>query len=264
VNELADPKETVFAEERKQTILQLIEKNEKVTVPELSKVLNVSGATVRTYLRELEKASFLRRTHGGAMANSKASFEVNPKDKEIKNIEEKKSIAKEALNLIDDGDTIILDTGTTTLYLADILDSKKNLTVVTNDIIIAKRLENNDNINVILIGGLMKKNFHCTVGTLGLSMISNMAIDKVFMATNGISPLKGASTPEINQAEIKKSMISVSDKVIFLCDSSKIGTNYFLNFAKIQQIDTIITDRKLNDKMKNQFESQGIEIILAE
>lgn len=258
---MVDSEEIMFAEERKKQIIELVVKNEKVTVPYLSKFFNVSSATIRNDLRELENGGLLKRTHGGAMSTSKSSFEVEPKDKEIKNIDEKKAIAEEALKLIENGDTIMLDTGTTTFQLANLLSKRENLTIVTNDILIANKLEEFDSNNVILIGGMLRKKYHCVVGNLGVNMISNLVIDKAFMAANGLSTLRGASTPDINQSEIKKSMISISDKVIFLCDSTKIGKNSFINFAQIDQIDTIITDSKINDKIKEKFETQGVEVI---
>jgi DeoR family fructose operon transcriptional repressor len=254
----------IFAEERKQKILDVVDKKKKVTVLELSNLLNVSGSTVRTYLRELEQSKLLRRTHGGAISNSKASYELVPEDKKIKFLNEKISIAKKALTYIDDGDTIILDTSTTNLQLADMLEDKKNLTILTNDIIIASRLEEYSDFNIILIGGTLKKRFHCTAGTLGLGMISNMVIDKAFMASNALSVQKGASTPDISLAEIKKGMISISDRVIMLCDSSKIGKNSFMNFATFSDFDTLITDKNISEETKEQLELIGLDVIIAD
>ena len=219
----------IFAEERKQKILDIVEKKKKVTVLELSDLLNVSGTTVRTYLKELEQLKLLRRTHGGAILDSKASHELVPEDKKIK-----------------------------------FLDEKKNLTILTNDMVIANRLEEYNEFNVILIGGILKKRFHCTTGTLGLKMIQNMVIDKAFMATNALSVQKGASTPDVSLAEIKKGMISISDRLIMLCDSSKIGKNSFMNFAAFDDFDTLITDKNIPDEAKEQFELIGLDVIIAD
>lgn len=253
----------IFAEERKQKILDVVDKKKKVTVLELSNLLNVSGTTIRTYLRDLEQLKLIRRTHGGAMSNTKASHELVPEDKKISFLNEKIAIAKKALTYIDDGDTIILDTSTTNLQLANILDEKKNLTILTNDMGIASRLEEYPEFNVILIGGILKKRFHCTTGTLGLNMIKNMVIDKAFMGANALSAKKGASTPDVSLAEIKKGMISISDRVIMLCDSSKIGKNSFMNFATFDDFDTLITDEKISDETKEHLEQIGVDVVIA-
>lgn len=256
-------KEPLYAEERKIKILELIKDNDKVSVMQLCDYFNVSGATIRNDLRELESSNLLTRTHGGAMFKSKTGFELDSQHKEGHHQSEKERIAETALELIEDGDTIILDTGTTTLELAKRLSSKRNLTVVINDIQIARCLEEIEDINIIFIGGAIRKKFHCTVGTLGTKMISELAVDKAFMATNGISLKKGATTPEINQAETKKAMISIANKIIILCDSSKIGRSSFAQFADMQQVDIIITDRGIEDNLRQGFELQGIEVMIA-
>lgn len=256
-------KDLLFAEERKQQILALIKNNEKVSVAQLCDVFNVSSSTIRNDLRDLENSNLLRRTHGGAMVKFKTGYELDTQHKEGQYQSEKEKIAKLALDLIDDGDTIMLDTGTTTIELARILSKKRNLTVVINDILIARCLEEIEDINIVFIGGIIRKKFHCTVGTLGTRMISEMTVDKAFMAANGISMKKGATTPDINQAEIKKAMISISNKVIVLCDSSKVGCNSFAQFANLQQIHTIITDAAIDENLRRDFETSEIEVIIA-
>ncbi|MFZ7132760.1 MAG: DeoR/GlpR family DNA-binding transcription regulator [Eubacteriales bacterium] len=260
---MIDSQQIMFNEERKQKIIELLQKNNKVTVAELSKIFKVSSATIRNDLRELSDLQLLRRTHGGALSNAKVGIDVDPIENKIKNVEEKTAISNKAIELIEDGDTIIIDSGTTILHLTDLLHVKKNLTVVTNDLLIANKLEEFENINTIIIGGMIRKSYHCSVGALGLDMLSNFVVDKAFMCTNAISPFKGASSPDVNQAEIKKKMISISDKTIFLCDSSKIGKNLFINFAKIDEIDTIVTDSGIDAKMVEYFKEENIEVIIV-
>lgn len=180
-------KSPLFAEERKQKILDLLKEKSKLMVPELCSEFGVSPATIRNDLRELENAGLLKRTHGGAIKVSKTSFELNSYQKKVTNLNEKKAIARIAINYVEDGDTIALDTGTTTLELARLLSSRKNITVVLNDIEIAAYLENEQNIDVILIGGSLRKGFHCTVGPIAVRSLQGLYVDKAFMATNGIS-----------------------------------------------------------------------------
>ncbi len=256
-------KELLFAEERKQQIVELINNSDKVTVAQLCDYFKVSSATIRNDLRELENSNLLRRTHGGAMAKSKTGFELDTPQKEGYHLAEKNKIAEAAIDLIDDGDTIIIDTGTTTMELAKRLNRKSNITVVVNDINIARLLEDYEGISIILLGGMVRKQFHCTVGFWGLKIISEISVDKAFIGSNAISS-KGISTPDVNQAEMKKAMIAAANKVIVLSDSSKFGKNSFAKFANLSQVDTIITDSGLSVATRKEFEVGGIEIIVAD
>jgi DeoR family fructose operon transcriptional repressor len=256
-------KSPLFAEERKQKILDLLKEKSKLMVPELCSEFGVSPATIRNDLRELENAGLLKRTHGGAIKVSKTSFELNSYQKKVTNLNEKKAIARIAINYVEDGDTIALDTGTTTLELARLLSSRKNITVVLNDIEIAAYLENEQNIDVILIGGSLRKGFHCTVGPIAVRSLQGLYVDKAFMATNGISVKGGITTPNIEQAEVKAAMINMAEEVIVLCDSSKIGNNSFVQVHPITAIDRIITDEGINENDLNEFITEGILVDVA-
>ena len=133
--------------------------------------------------------------------------------------------------MVEDGDTIALDTGTTTLQLARLLGKRRNLTVVTNDIVIARYLENFETLNVVLMGGTIRRNFHCTVGLEGIRMLEEIAVDKAFMATNSFSLLRGATTPDINQAETKRAMMKTANRVI--CSATaRNGHDSFMRFER--------------------------------
>lgn len=253
---------SLYAEERKLQILELIKKRKKISVSELCDFFKVSSATIRNDLRDLQLKRLLIRTHGGAIEKIKMGFELDSEQKETQYYTQKQNIAKTALKLIEDGDKIILDTGTTTLELAKLLNGKKDITVVTNDIEIARVLEEYDNMQILLMGGIIRKKFHCTVGLQGKDLYSGLMADKAFMGANALSLVNGASTPDINQAQIKKTMIAMANKIILLCDSSKIGKVSFVQFTAVEQIDTIITD-SINDVTRVKFEENGVEVIEA-
>lgn len=238
----------LFAEERKNQILQLLNKNNKLRVPELCEYFQVSPATIRNDLRELEKSDQLKRTHGGALANQKMSYELDSLQKEVDCLNEKRAIAQYAINLVEDGDTIALDTGTTTFEFAKLLSSKKNMTIVTNDIEIARHLESASSANIILIGGILRKNFHCTIGPAAVQLMNELTVDKAFMGTNGLSIEKGLTTPDMTQAEIKKAIIGIANEIIVLCDSSKIGSKAFVQVAPLSAVDRIVTDSKIDER----------------
>ena len=161
-------------------------------------------------------------------------------------------------DLIVDGETTL--TGTTTIELAKLLGSKRNLTIITNDLEIALVLEEFDSHQIIVMGGLLRNNLHCIVGNQAIQQLDGFNVDKVFIATNGLSLEKGATTPDIQQAEIKKKMISIASKVIMLCDSSKFKIDLFVQFAGIEDINILVTDF-INESLAKAFLEEGIEII---
>jgi len=256
-------KETVFMEERKQMILNLLQETEKVTVAYLSELFNVSGATIRSDLRDLENEKLLLRTHGGAMRISKSAFEIEPQ-KRGEATECKETIARAAVTFIDDGDTIAVDTGSTCYAFAKHLGTKKDLRVVTNDLSIAALLDQFEDVTVYFIGGVIRKHYNCTIGSFGTAPFQDLVVDKAIMGTNSFTLAKGATTPDVGQAEMKKLLVSISDKVFILGSSDKIGRNSFVTFAESNQIDVIITDGGISKAYKESIEDSGIELVIAE
>ena len=117
-----------------------------------------------------------------------------------------------------------------------------------------------DNIKIIMMGGFLRKGFHCTVGMAGTNMLSGLTVDKAFMGVNGFSFAKGATTPDFSHAQVKKAMIAIAKKVILLCDSSKFGREAFVRFAGAEEIDTIVTD-SASAEDRRLFEDNGIEVL---
>jgi len=253
----------LFSDERKIGIVEFVKERKKATVAELTARFNASAATIRNDLRDLQNAGFLTRTHGGAMEKIQMGFEPDSLQKEVHNLHQKKYIAAAALKLIQDGDKVILDTGTTTCELAKLLAEKKDVTVLTNDLKIAGILEHDPVTNIILLGGIVRINFHCTLAIQGKDVLKGLMADKAFMGVNCFSLSRGATTPDIQHAETKISMIKAANKVILLFDSSKIGKISFAEFASLDDIDTIITDH-IDPNDKKLLEESGIEVIIAE
>ncbi|MED4599224.1 DeoR/GlpR family DNA-binding transcription regulator [Paenibacillus validus] len=262
---LSDNNGHLFADERKDRILQLIETRDKISVPELVRQFNVSPATIRNDLRELEQLGLLRRIHGGALSMDvpTVGFEKGNEMKNQKFLNQKHSIAKKAMEFIEDGDVIVLDAGTTSIELARLIHKRSNITVVVNDLDIAECFEGVDGIQVLVIGGIVRKKFHCTVGPFATKILNELIVDKVFLSTNSFSLEKGCTTPDVSQAEIKHTMAKIASKVIVLCDSSKIGANSFVQFVPITEIDVLITDHHIEEHILQKLEESGIEIIVA-
>jgi DeoR family fructose operon transcriptional repressor len=254
----------MFVEERKAKILEIIASQRTVTVLALCDAFHVSGATIRNDLRDLESAGLLVRTHGGAMVKSKTGMEQDMTQRGVQHLAEKRRIAEAALGLVEDGDTIVLDTGSTTFELALLLGRRKDITVVTNDLAIALALEERPSVRVVFMGGIVRRKYHCTViyGSAGRDILAGLSVDKAFMALNSFSLDKGASTPDINHAETKKLMMSIAAKVILLFDASKFGRSSFALFAPLPSIDTIVTDT-IADPARARLEEIGIAVIVA-
>lgn len=249
----------MFAEERKQKILEYIKDNRKATVQQLCDEYDVSSATIRNDLRDLEGSGLLLRTHGGAIVKNKAKFELGTNEKKVLYRNEKIEIAERALDLIEDGDTIILDTGTTTLELARKLGRRKNLTIVTNDLDTALILDDIGMDHVIMLGGILRSGFHCSIGQYARDMLDSLQVDKAFMGVNGFTFEKGASTPDIQHAEIKQAMVKSAAKVYLLFDHSKQGRKAFACFASIDEIDGVVTDEVRKDDL-SAFDDAGIDV----
>lgn len=255
----------LFVAERREKIVALLGERSKILVPELSEHFGVSPATIRGDLRDLENEGALRRIHGGAIPLGKAGIEPDSHLKQIEHIEEKRRIAAKAAEFVEDGDTIALDTGTTVLEMARFLTDRKNLSVVTNDVQIATFLENNSAATIILIGGLLRRRFHCTTGPMSVAAISSLNVDKAFVATNAFSLDKGFTTPNFEHAELKRAMLSIAAEATMLIDSSKIGRISFIKFVDVGDIDRLITDDSIGAQALKALreENEGLELLVV-
>jgi DeoR family fructose operon transcriptional repressor len=261
LNQPADA--AIFAEERREHIARLVAEAGKVTVAGLSEQFGVTGATIRTDLRDLQHQGLLLRTHGGAIRATKTGQEYPFAQREVQNLAAKQAIAATALDLVDDGDRIILDTGTTTLELARLLGRRRDLTVVTNDLEIARTLEETGDAAVVVLGGTLRRGFHCTLPLPGDSLLAQLWADKVFVAANSFTPTRGATTPDPHQAATKRLMIAAAEKTILLCDRSKFGRASFAQFASLDEIDTLVTDG-LPEDWSRLLEEVGVEVLATD
>lgn len=240
------PARALFAEERHAQILNMLQEKAKIHVSDLCEHFSVSPATIRNDLRDLESRQMLKRTHGGAIPLEKAAFEPTTSTKRVGNRERKRRIAAFAATLVEDGDTVALDAGTTTMELARLLSKRSQLTILTNDVRIASYLEQNGSQTVVLIGGILRHGQGCTVGPIATAAISQLSVDKAFLGANAFSIEKGFSTPDLQQAEVKRALIQCASETIVLCDSSKFGRISFVKFASTSEVDRLITDQDIS------------------
>jgi len=256
---------TLFAEERMYEIVKLLDVNEKLLIPSLCEKFGVSPATIRSDLRALEQKNLLKRTHGGAIPARNAAFELATRAKEVKHIDEKRRIAAHAATMVQNGDTIIIDTGTTTMELAKLLTEKTDIKVVTNDIKIALFLEEQTNFEIFMLGGMIRRDYHCVMGDTAIRQIRNLNVDKAFIGANALSLEKGFSTPSLELANVKKTMVSAASTTIFLMDSQKLDRVSFAQIIPTNQAHTLITDIGAEESFINRAkaENKHLDVIVV-
>jgi DeoR/GlpR family transcriptional regulator of sugar metabolism len=242
----------------------MIREDGNVKVIELSKIFRVSEVTIRQDLEKLEQDGFIEREHGGAylknIGNQVKSFSLQHKE----NMELKARIGKKAAEFINDGDCIILDSGTTTTEIARQLIQRKNLTVITNALNIAWLLGAEPGINVIMTGGEFKAPTLSLTGEKAAAFFGNLHVDKLFLATAGISLKAGLTYPSISDLVVKKAMIDSADTVYLVADSTKIGKSSLASLGALSLVDYLITDIGIKEKDKQIFKANEIEFIIAE
>lgn len=250
----------MFAEERQENIAEILKNKSSIKVNELASIFNVSESTIRRDLQEMEERGLLTRTHGGAVGVKKTNFEPSFKEKEVKELNQKSMIGKTAAAMIEDGDTIILDSGTTTLEIAKNIKAK-NLTVITNSIDIAAVLSKEENIEIIVTGGTLRLTTRAMVGHIAENVLKNFRVDKAFIGANGISIEEGITTPNYTEAQVKKSMLNVANKVIVASDSTKFNQVSFSVICPIRAVTSIVTSNDLEENVIKEYEDVGVEII---
>lgn len=250
--------------ERRKSILNLLDKHGQVFVHELSNQFKVSEVTIRNDLELFESKKLLIRARGGAMKYENSvgtDYQLSEKDKI--HYAEKIKIGKKAASLVNDGETIILDSGTTTMEVARHLNPENSINVITNAFNIANQLINNQNINIIVPGGTMRKNSHSLVGPLAEKNLHNFYVDKVFLGVDAFDCSQGAFTPNIEEASLNQIMIEIAKDVILVADSSKFDRRSLAFICPTNKINIVVTDDKVSSENKSKLEDLGIKVIIV-
>ncbi len=252
----------MLGEERREYILNLINKTGSVKAIDLAKTLNISETTIRRDLNKLSKKGLARRTHGGAINRLSVGHEMKFDVQKEKFIEEKKRIALAAAALIEEEDVILIEAGTTGLQTALNITNKKKITVITNSCDIAVLLgKTNPQYTVILSGGILKNETHSLVGPIADSAFKSLFVDKAFIGISGLDLKKGITAADHIEAQTKKCIINSAKTVVALCDHSKLG-NISMNFvAPVSDIDILITDTEADKEFLEKIKELDIEVI---
>ena len=253
----------MLAELRRLRIIEYLRKRESgvVRIAELSRMLSVSDMTIRRDLEILESKSILRRVHGGAIVIQVPELDSSFVDRADKAQPQKRIIGWLAAQIVEDGDRVILDAGTTTLQVAYNLACKSRLTVITNNIPVSKELAKCTNITIILLGGVVKHVEMCTIGNMVRQALSFLSADKYFLSVTSFSAARGAMETDMAETEVKQAMLRSAREVILVADSSKFEKTSLIQVAPVNQIHKIVTDDGLPMETIRAIESQGVEVI---
>ncbi|MBM7414836.1 DeoR family fructose operon transcriptional repressor [Rhodococcus sp. PvP016] len=256
---------TMYAEERQNAIAGLIGQRGRVSVADLADTFGVTTETVRRDLASLDRMGVVRRVHGGAVpATSVTAVEPGMAEREHTRAKEKDRIAAAALAYLPaPGGSIALDAGTTTGRLAALIPVESDLTVVTNSLPIATRLAAVSSLDLHLLGGRVRGVTQATVGEDTLRVLGTVRVDVAFMGTNAISVTHGLSTPDTDEAAVKRAMVGSADRVVVVTDSAKIGLQFFMSFAALDCVDVLVTDDGITDTDCTRLQQHGLEVVVA-
>lgn len=252
----------MFQIERQEKILQYINKKKKANVKELSTMFDVSKVTIRRDLDELAEKGLVIKTHGGVMSiTSKLSYEIPYSSKSEVNSEAKRKIGIMAAKLIDDGDIIILDAGSTTLEVAKSIRND-NITILTNDIKISMEVAHKRNIDLIVSGGSLSESVYTLIGNQTIEFFRKVRVNKTFLGCDAVDIAYGITNRTIEEVAIKKAMIEAAEEVIVVTDSSKLNKKVFCFLCDISVINKLIIDQ-IDETSRKELEEKGIEVLIA-
>lgn len=253
----------MYATERQQEILSKSRLDGRVEVRELAELLDVTPETVRRDLTALERRGLLHRVHGGAIPVERLGFEPAVAERETLMSSQKERIARAALDELPDGGAIILDAGTTTARMAELLPTDRELTVVTHGLPIAMALASRPSITVHLLGGTIRGRTLAAVGTWTERDVRDVFADVVFLGINGLTVEQGLTTPDLVEAGVKRALVAAARRTVVLADHTKIGRSEFAHVAPLSAVDTVVTDADLDPELGEEIELAGTRVVRA-
>ncbi len=248
--------------ERRNRILEFIEKYKSAQIKELAATIEISEATIRRDLEILSSEGLIKRTHGGAIIPSQStSFEPLYSEKFSDSVEEKRLIGEKAASLVKDGDTLILDSGSTTYQIAKHLIHHRNLTIITHDLIIASNVEFHPSTIVMVTGGIKREGFNVLIGSHVETLLRTVKVDKSFLSADAIDINHGITNATFAEVAIKELIISAAKKVFLVADHSKFGNIALVKVCPIEEVDYIITDSGIEESSLEALKRTDINVI---
>lgn len=234
-----------------------------VKISDLSEILNVSESTIRRDLDFLAKLGKIQRVHGGAQLEEKQTSEAPVVLRQLDNSIEKQKIGEIAASLVSEGDTVFIGSGSTSLEVARSIVGRKNLTVVTNALTVANLLANEDQITLVVLGGVMRHSELSFIGHITEQALKEIRIDKAFMGIPGISLRAGLTNDYLPEVITDRMIFSSANELILLADHTKFGKVFSAFVFDLSHVKTLITDEKTNQELLDEISSLGINVIIA-
>jgi DeoR family transcriptional regulator of aga operon len=255
----------MLVEERRRQIVKLVEQNGHAMVGELADHFRISAVTIRNDLEALAVAGSITRSHGGALSAPVARIDTPLPVKETRRLAEKRRIGDAASKLINDGETVILDSGSTTVEIARRIRQRKwkSLTVITNALNIALELNGVTNVRVMMLGGLLRPTSYSLTGPDAEQALSRLTADRLFLGVDGLDPQIGVTTPDPGEAALNAIMVRVSRETVAVLDSSKFGQRSLSVIAPLEQIHTVITDASVPAEIAEALRTRKVQVMLV-
>jgi DeoR family myo-inositol catabolism operon transcriptional repressor len=220
----------------------------------------VSKNTIRRDINDLEDKGFIKKVYGGIILNQPEKATPYPKRQE-QFIQEKEEIGLLASSLIEDNDTIFIDSGSTTIHLLPNLIHKKGITIVTHSLNIIGESSLYENLNLISTGGILQRDTNSFVGVDSITFLKKINIDKAFMASTGFSIDKGVTNTNYLESEIKRTVVDISNKVVLMANDTKVGCSSFMKYCDLSEIDYYVTNKDIPTEYKNFFNENNILVL---
>lgn len=249
--------------ERHELILKKLKENGRVFIEELSDEMQVSGVTIRKDLKLLENKNLLFCTRGGGSISNPYKIERHINEKELISVKEKQQIARAALSLIEDNDSIIIGSGTTVFELARSLHPVKRITVITPALKVAMELSNRPNVEVLQLGGILRPNSSSVAGFFAENILAQISCGILFLGVDGIDLHFGLSITNLAETGLDQKMIDATQSVVIMADSSKFGQRGVGKICDLEQVQYIITDEGVPSETVKQLEEREIKVIIA-
>ncbi len=253
----------MYAAERQQRILEEARRAGRVEVATLADTLGVAAETVRRDLTALERRGSLRRVHGGAIPVERLELEPTLATRSTRRAEVKRRIAARVLDELPPGATVLLDSGSTTQAVVEMLPPDVDLTVLTNSVPAAAALATHPGISLYLLGGRVRGTTAAAVGEWATGALEGVTVDLAVLGTNGLSVARGLTTPDQAESLVKRAMVRAARRVVVATDSSKVGDDHLHRFATFEEVDVVVTDRDLAQDVAAEMRAAGPEVVTA-